>query len=139
MYRRIGQIQPLGNFSERWMRALVIVAALIVVLFAPIAGDAQSTTGSISGTVTDSSGAIVVGASITVVNTATGVTYHTTSDSLGSYRVTQLPPGSYTMEVTSSGFETQNLQAFKLYVDQKLQQNLTLAVGKATQSVSVSA
>jgi len=139
MYRRIGQIQPLGNFSERWMRALAIAAALIVVLFAPIAGDAQSTTGSISGTVTDSSGAIVVGASITVVNTATGVTYHTTSDSLGSYRVTQLPPGSYTMEVTSSGFETQNLQAFKLYVDQKLQQNLTLAVGKATQSVSVSA
>lgn len=116
-----------------------IAVALVVIALGSVAGSAQGTTSEISGTVADSTGAVVVGASVKVVNTATGVVYNTTADSLGAFHVTQLPPGSYTMEVSRSGFATQSLKAFRLYLDQHLQQNITLAVGQAVQTVSVSA
>ena len=139
MKQETGQVKSFQSFLERQIRQAIFVMTIAILIFSSSMGRAQSTTGAISGTVTDTSGAIVVGASITVVNTATGVEYHSTTDSLGSYRVTQLPPGTYTMQVSSSGFESQNLQAFKLFVDQQFQQNITLSVGKATQTVSVSA
>ena len=125
-------------FTGGFKRTSVIVTILAIALYFADLCPAQSTTSAVSGTVTDSTGAVVIGASVTVVNTATGVTYRTTTDNLGAYRVTQLPPGSYTMEVARSGFQTQNLQPFKLFVDQQLQQNIALAVGAATQTVQVS-
>jgi hypothetical protein len=112
-------------------------AAALAVLLCAAAGHAQ-TTAVISGVVTDATGASVVGAKITVTNTATDVAYRATTDSLGAYRVSQLPPGSYTMEVTSPSFATKKLQSFPLLVDQQSQQNVVLAVGQATESVSVS-
>jgi hypothetical protein len=100
---------------------------------------AQITTSAVSGTVADSAGAVVVGASISVVNTATGVEYRAITDDQGAFHVAQLPPGSYTLEVKKAGFETQKTQAFKLFVDQQFQQNISLAVGQTTQTVSVTA
>ncbi len=113
--------------------ALTVFAAVI-----SMPAFAQTTSG-VFGSVTDTSGAVVPGASITLTNTATGVTYSATTSPQGTYRVEQLPPGSYKMEVVSAGFDTQELQSFTLLVDQRSQQNFTLAVGKATQTVSVSA
>src|SRR5580698_3974675 len=127
MKRQPWQMQSLQSLFQRQVRQVIFVMTLAVIALASTVGHTQSTTGAISGTVTDSTGAIVVGAGITVVNTATGVTYHSATDNLGSYRVTQLPPGTYTMEISNTGFETQNLQPFKLFVDQQLQQNITLA------------
>ncbi len=120
-------------------RALFAVVTVATVFLASTAGRAQSTTSAIDGTVTDSSAGIVAGAKVTVVNTETGVEYHATTDNLGAYHISQLPPGSYTMAVSSAGFQTQNLKAFRLFVDQHLQQNITLAVGQEVQTVSVSA
>jgi outer membrane receptor protein involved in Fe transport len=125
----------LGKLSSSAAFALTFAA----ILLSAAAGRAQNTTSAVSGTVTDSTGAVVVNASISVVNTATNIAYHATTDDRGAYHVTQLPPGSYTMEISKSGFETQNLQPFKLFVDQDLQQNIALAVGQSTQTVSVSA
>ena len=136
--RQMSLFQDLiGGQMNRAMYAFAV--ALAVITLGSVAGRAQGTTGEISGTVTDGTGAVVVGAGVQVVNTATGVAYNTTTDSLGSYHVTQLPPGSYTMEVARTGFATQNLKAFRLFLDQHLQQNITLAVGQAVQTVSVSA
>jgi Carboxypeptidase regulatory-like domain len=126
------------NFG-RPMWVVTIVTALIIILWTAVSGDAQSTTSAVNGTVTDSSGAVVVGAGIAVANTATGIAFHATTDNLGAYHVTQLPPGSYTMEVTKTGFQTQNLQPFELFVDQQFQENITMGVGGTTQTVSVSA
>jgi hypothetical protein len=139
MHQETGQVKLLQSFLELPMRRVIFVMALIVIVFSSAAGRAQSTTSAISGSVADSSGAVVVGATVSVVNTATGVAYHTTTNSLGAYHVTQLPPGSYTMEVSKAGFETQNVQSFQLFVDQQFQQNITLAVGQATQTITVSA
>jgi outer membrane receptor protein involved in Fe transport len=121
---------PLGRL------ALVLTLAF---LFNSIICRAQSTTSQIDGTVTDSSGAVVIGANIKLSNTATGIVYSTTSENLGMYHLTNLPPGSYTMEVTKTGFATQKLRAFKLVVDQQFHQDIALGVGETTQTVSVAA
>ena len=100
---------------------------------------AQTATSTIFGTVTDPTGAVIPKALITARNTATGVAYPTTSNSQGGYRVTQLPPGLYTLEVKSAGFSTKQTLPFTLVVGESSQQNITLATGIATQTVSVSA
>ena len=139
MKRETGQLKPLLRLLEFPIRLVALATTVAVILFASAAAHAQSTTSAISGTVTDSTGAVVVGATVSVVNTATGIEYHTNTDSMGSYHVTQLPPGTFTMEVSKSGFQTQNVRSFTLFVDQQFQQNITLAVGQATQTVTVSA
>lgn len=116
-----------------------IAVMLVLIILTSIPGWAQSTTSTVGGIVTDRTGAAVFGATITVVNIATGVAYHTTSDDRGAYRVSQLPPGNYTLKVASSGFATQESQIFPVVVDQQVQQNLTLEVGSTTQTVTVSA
>jgi Carboxypeptidase regulatory-like domain len=115
------------------------MVALTILSLYSASGRAQSTTSAVSGSVTDSTGAIVIGASVVVTNAATGVAYSATTDNLGAYHVTQLPPGSYTLTVSKTGFETQNTVPFTLFVDQKFEQSITLGVGGTTQSVSVSA
>lgn len=123
-----------GNFFQ----LTINVFTLVLLVAASISGFGQSTTSGISGTITDSSGAVVTEATITVTNTATGVVYHASTDSQGNYRVTQLPPGSYTMVIAKQGFETQNIQPFTLFVDQQLQQSRSLKIGAAVTNVSVS-
>ena len=110
---------------------------LCVLLLTSQKGRAQ-TTSAISGAVTDGTGAAVPAAIVTATNTGTGIQFHTIADSDGIYHITQLPPGSYSMEVTSAGFSTQDLQAFPLLVAQQSQQNFTLTIGKDVQSVTVS-
>ncbi len=113
-----------------------VCASLAFLMSAPCL--AQTSSG-IFGTITDSSGATVAGASIVATNVATGVTYNATTNSDGTYRIEQLPPASYTMQVTIAGFDTQNLESFQLLIDQRSQQNFTLSVGKSTENISVSA
>ena len=137
--RDLGCLQiSAAECGRHWLTFRAFLAVIAFAVSAMI-GVAQSTTSSVYGTISDSAGAVVVGAGVTVTNTATGVVYHSTSDNGGAYRVTQLPPGSYTLEVSSTGFQKQSLQPFTLFVDQQSQQNITLGVGTATQSVTVSA
>ncbi|MGA8528222.1 MAG: carboxypeptidase regulatory-like domain-containing protein, partial [Acidobacteriaceae bacterium] len=116
-----------------------LLVALLAVLFIPLVASAQTATSTIFGTVTDPTGAVIPKAQITARNTATGVAYPTTSNGEGGYRITQLPPGMYTLEVKSTGFSTQQTTPFTLVVGESSQQNISLAAGVATQTVSVSA
>src|SRR5215510_14537792 len=65
-----------------------------------------ASTGALSGTVTDPAGAVVTGANVTATNAATGESRSTVSDANGAYRIPLLPPGSYRVEASSSGFKT---------------------------------
>ena len=118
-------------------RKITWAVVLAVFLLSSRAGKAQ-TTSTISGTVTDATGAALPGAIVTATNSGTGLQFHTIAGSAGDYHLTQLPPGSYSMEVTSAGFSTADLQAFPLLVEQQSQQNFTLTVGKDVQSITVS-
>src|SRR5687768_6140854 len=83
------------------VRATVVVLAALML---PAAGFAQMTRGSVAGTVRDTSGAIVPGATVTVTNVATNAAQSVTSDAQGFYRAPALEPGIYTVTTELTGF-----------------------------------
>src|SRR5437868_8465351 len=87
--------------------ALVVasVAASVVMLFLPVAVAAQNNTGSIAGTVRDSSGAAVPGASVEIVNIQSSVATQAFSGAQSEYRVDALVPGRYRVQTMLDGFE----------------------------------
>src|SRR6516165_2966816 len=85
---------------------LLIWLVTILFLVYPLAVRAQQLTATLTGTVTDSSGAVIPNATVTVTLTTTNAVRTVQSDASGSYVVTSLPAGTYTVSVASSGFET---------------------------------
>jgi hypothetical protein len=100
---------------------------------------AQTVTGSITGEVTDQSGAVVSGAHVTAHALATGIDSATTTNADGQYRIEFLPIGRYKVTVEANGFATATVPEFSLEVRQTANFNVKLQVGSASTSVSVSA
>jgi hypothetical protein len=89
------------------MRArIVLVSTLVFVLAATLSLPAQTFRGTILGTVTDQTGAVVSGAKVTVKNTGTGLERSTATSADGSYSLPELPIGTYSVTVTQTGFQT---------------------------------
>ncbi len=99
---------------------------------------AQESRGTISGTVVDSSGAVVVGAPVKLTNVATDVSFTTTSNSVGQYRFLFLNPGLYRLQVEMAGFKSFARENIELHVNQAAAIDVTLAVGAVTETVTVS-
>ena len=99
---------------------------------------AQTITGSVSGTVTDPSGAAVKGAKVSVTNVETGVAVSDTTNASGIYNVRYLQIGKYTVSTTVSGFQPQSFGPFSLEIGQVAKVDVKLTVGSATVSVDVS-
>lgn len=116
---------------------IALLAAFLLVL--PNFAQAQSlTTGDVAGTITDPSGAAVQGATVTLKNTATGVTTTATSNGTGAYRFPFLNPGTYTVTVTMKGFSTSAPHAATVAVGQASTVNIQLSVAAAATTVEVS-
>ena len=98
---------------------------------------AQVLYGSLTGIVTDSSGAAVVGAQVTALAVETGVTQTEVSDSSGIYRFTTLLPGTYRVTITAQGFSNQETPGVLVRVNEIARVNAELKVGSATQSIMV--
>src|SRR6266446_5258742 len=98
---------------------------------------AQVTGATISGTITDASGGVIVGAEISVRNTATGINRNTTTDSAGFYTVPNLNPGPYEVKVTARGFTTALQSNLTLAVGAQQQLNIPMKVGETSQTVQV--
>jgi hypothetical protein len=96
------------------------------------------TTGAIAGTVRDPSGAMIPGATITVINTGTHATRISTSTAEGSYLVSDLEPGNYTVRVSHSGFNTAVLGPIAVTVGGIANFRVTMKVGEQVESVTVS-
>ena len=96
-------------------------------------------TGSFSGTVTDKSGAVVAGATVTATSQGTGVARDTKTDEAGHYVLNLLPVGIYTLRVESQGFQPAEAKDLKLQVDERRELDFTLAPGTVSTSVEVSA
>ncbi len=88
-----------------WSRHVILLIGILAILFSPAGKLYAQALASITGTVTDSSGAVVANATVSVTNDATNVKKTTLSSSAGSYTVTDLLPGIYTVRVESAGFE----------------------------------
>ncbi len=93
----------------------------------------------IFGNVTDNSGAVVLGARITVTNAETGLARTAASDATGNYVVSQLPIGRYSLKAEMQGFKTYLQENIAVQVDENRQVNITLEVGSLTESINVAA
>jgi hypothetical protein len=96
-------------------------------------------TGNISGTVTDSTGAVLPNVKVTVINTGTNAAFNTQSNAAGDYNASQLNPGTYTVSAQLTGFQKTVTQPFTLEVDQKIRVDLHLQAGAVTETVEVTA
>jgi hypothetical protein len=99
----------------------------------------QSVNGSITGEVTDPSGAVVAGAHVAAHNLDTGVDTSTTTNSTGTFNIDFLPIGNYQVTVQANGFSTETLPQFALEARQTAAFNIKLTVGSASSTVNVSA
>ena len=125
-------------FSHKFFGKTLIVSLVFACLavFSP----AQETTGSISGTVTDASGAVIKGATVTLTNTDRNqVERVLTTDSKGFYAGTSLPLGSYSVKIAESGFKTEVETNLVLHVNDALTVNRALAAGSTGEIVTVTA
>ena len=101
---------------------------------APLAYGQTNTTGDIAGVVSDSSGAAIANATVSVTNLATGAIRVATTGAAGEYRVSQLAPGRYTVTIAASGFE-KTKATYETNPNSVTQANLVLTVGKANETV----
>ena len=125
------RIFSLGTTAAR------VVLGLLFVLVPATWSFAQGSFGAFRGTVTDSSGAMVQGASVRARNKGTGLMQSATSDASGSFILSHLPPGTYTVSAEKTGFKTLTRPDLVLNLDQQIELDLSLSVGANTESVTV--
>jgi hypothetical protein len=99
----------------------------------------QTTTGSLTGTVTDPTGAVVAGATVTVTNPATGAERSVESNEQGAFNVPALQPGKYTVTVDAKGFKKAVSHDIIVTVTQIASVTIPLEIGSASETVTVSA
>jgi hypothetical protein len=114
---------------------MAAVAALVCLSSASLV--AQTTTASVTGTVTDSSGAIAPSVRVTATNVGTNLTYNTNTNDSGVYNLLFLPVGQYTVSTDKQGFKKTVLGPFTLEVNQIARVDIALQVGDMTQSVEI--
>jgi outer membrane receptor protein involved in Fe transport len=112
---------------------------LLFVLLAAVSVSAQTFRGTILGTVTDPSGAVVAGAQVTVKNTGTGLQRSTTTSGDGSYSLPELPIGTYDVTVSQAGFQTSVTRGVTVDVATERRVDAALKAGQVSTSVEVSA
>jgi Carboxypeptidase regulatory-like domain len=118
-------------------RFLYLASLLWTLLTLIPTAQAQQTLGGITGTVSDNSGAIVPGTTVTIVNDQTTLTRVLQTSSTGSYAFVDLPIGSYTITFTHEGFQTLNIPSIQVQADRTATVNATLKLGAVSQTVTV--
>jgi outer membrane receptor protein involved in Fe transport len=121
------------------MRLRVALAVLLFTTWSAGHAVAQTFRGGIQGLVTDSTGAAVPGAGVTVTNAETGFTRSTVTDGAGNYAFNELPLGAYTVAAALTGFTPQKVTGVHVDASSVRRVNLTLAAGGLTESVEVKA
>ncbi len=119
-------------------RIAALIVALVALLTAPLCVRAQELQGTLTGTVTDTSGAVIPHATVTLTLSGVGTQARVVeTDADGNYTATNLPAGTYTITVAFQGFETVRQQDVVLNVAQQRAVNVVLKPGSATQTVVV--
>src|SRR5262249_55090714 len=117
-----------GNFLEEPMRGFFIVSVAALLSLISMQAFGQSGNASLSGTVSDSAGALIPGVTITATNVATGVVSTAVSNETGTYNVPSLLPGAYTVTAELSGFQTKTLTDVRLGNAAQVRLNFALQV-----------
>lgn len=118
---------------------LICLAAVLLLVSLAARGQNAISTGSISGQVTDASGAVVEGATVAAASEATGVKLTAKTNGTGFYSFPSLSVGLYNISVSQSGFKTANAHGVVVQVGQNAAANVAMQVGEMAQSVTVTA
>ncbi|MCU1322587.1 MAG: TonB-dependent receptor [Acidobacteriaceae bacterium] len=128
------------RLTRKFRNAALYVALSIpgiLVLSLATSAFAQDTTATVVGVVTDTTGAIVVGAKVTILNAATNTTRTTVTDNSGQYSVPSLPPGTYTVSIEMSGFKGQRTTGVVLEAGQVQRLEFNVTPGQVSETVTV--
>lgn len=123
--------------SKKGMRVLWIALAMMIMALAPRVWGQDNAT--IDGNVTDSSGAVVVNATVTLTENGTGMKREAAANAVGAFHFGNLGAGTYTMTATAKGFQNYTKSGIEVHVAQQLEENAALTVGSESQTVSVEA
>ena len=127
----------MASHVQRCMSALI--SAVLVAFLAGTVADAQVLYGSLVGNVTDSTGAAVPGATVTIEQAETKLTRELVADAAGAYHFTAVPSGTYTVTVTMNGFRTFSRKDVPVTLNSVARVDAKLDVGQLAETVSVSA
>jgi Carboxypeptidase regulatory-like domain/TonB dependent receptor-like, beta-barrel len=126
-----GRSASIGISMRRVFSILLLGPLLCAVIHA------QSTSASLTGRLTDPRKAVIAGATVTVINTGTGIHYQGLTNDTGTYYVSNLPPGRYRIEVEKLGFKAVIQSGVFLHVQDALEVNFEMMLGSASESVTV--
>jgi hypothetical protein len=128
------------SITNRSLFLTILAIAILVLVPAYRSGSAQvGTTATVAGTVTDPSGAVVVGAKVTIRNKDTGIERKTVTLGSGNYVITELQPGQYSLTVERTGFKRFEQQNMTLVIGQRATLNVSLQLGSLSEQVTVTA
>ncbi|HEX6772719.1 MAG TPA: TonB-dependent receptor [Acidobacteriaceae bacterium] len=127
-----------GLIRLHMLRVIALLAGLLIAGFLPSATYAQSIQGSIIGTVRDSAGAVLPGATVTLTNIGDGATRSAVTDASGNYEFIDSKAGQYSVQVTANGFQKWSATDLALAARQQLRVDAALPVGSVQQQVNVS-
>lgn len=130
-------MKPRSEFETKFA-GLAVTFAMLLSLAIPTRVSAQMVGGTISGTVVDPSGAVIADVKISVTNAATGSVANAATNSVGVFVAPNLPPGTYEVSASATGFSTLVRNRITLTVGQELVLNLTLQIGNSSQQIEVS-
>jgi Carboxypeptidase regulatory-like domain len=132
---RISGSAPSAKADRRCL--LGVVAVLLLSLCTPPVWAQAVATGTITGTVTDNTGAVVLGATVTVISKATGDTRSTTTNDVGHFIFQNVDPGSYTIKFKKPGFSELVVTDATVQVGTQLNENVTMKLGAVSTTVTV--
>jgi hypothetical protein len=133
-----GDSSPSGTPLPMTLRLAVVALAACLFAAMSTASFAQAVSGDLTGTVIDPSGAAVSSATVTAINAATGQKMTTTTRSLGEYRFSNLPVGTYEISATAPNFKTTSIKNVPVELNKANTANLKLEVGTSSTTVEVS-
>ena len=125
-----------GSSEKKKCVILGVFLVFALYFFVSVPVHAQVTGATLSGTVTDASGAVISGAQVSAKNTATDLAKETTTDTAGVYTLPNLPAGPYEVKVTAKGFNTA-VSNLTLAVGAQQTLNVPMKVGETSQTVQV--
>ena len=124
----------------RWYKKslqVLLVCFAVATCFSTAMSQAQSSAADLQGTVRDANGAVVANASVTVRNTGTNVSREATTNDDGYYKIVNLPPGDYELNVKAANYKTALIPSVKLTIGQTINQDVPLEVGDLSATVTV--
>src|SRR5207253_8092899 len=135
-WKILNQLHKFRGCSVRQRTFCVLFAAFLVLASGGVARS-QTVQGVITGTITDPTGAVVPGATVTITNVGTNISQSTTTGGDGSYRFPLVPPGNYLVEVKAANFAAVRASGIVVEASQTIPFSVKLELAKASQIVEV--